>query len=134
MRCRSSAKSIIMMAFFLTMPTSMMTPTKAYKLRSTLNSNKVSNAPVSYTHLLFSVEQLIAPGAVAARPLLPSVRYHPTAGELAAADVRLPWDFIDPGAVSDSVLGELARERGSRAPGRLVASAKSCLLYTSRCV
>ena len=28
-RCRSSAKSIIMMAFFLTMPTSMMMPTKA---------------------------------------------------------------------------------------------------------
>ncbi|MBK8898860.1 MAG: hsp70 family protein [Candidatus Competibacteraceae bacterium] len=78
---------------------------------------------------LFSVEQLIAPGAVAARPLLPSVRYHPTAGELAAADVRLPWDFIDPGAVSDSVLGELARERGSRAPGRLVASAKSWMSH-----
>ena len=50
---------------------------------------------------LFPIQQLIAPGAVAARPLLPSVRYHPTDGELAAADVRLPWDFIDPGAVPD---------------------------------
>lgn len=29
LRCRSSAKSIIMIAFFLTMPISMMTPTKA---------------------------------------------------------------------------------------------------------
>jgi hypothetical protein len=29
LRCRSRAKSIIMMAFFLTMPMSMMTPTKA---------------------------------------------------------------------------------------------------------
>ncbi|MBL8251758.1 MAG: Hsp70 family protein, partial [Candidatus Competibacter sp.] len=78
---------------------------------------------------LFPVEQLVAPGAVAARPLLPSVRYHPLAGELAAADVRLPWEFIDPGAVSDAVLGEFARERGSRAPGRLVASAKSWLSH-----
>ena len=78
---------------------------------------------------LFPIEQLIAPGAVAARPLLPSVRYHPTEGELAAADVRLPWDFIDPGAVPDVVLGELARERGSRTPGRLVASAKSWLSH-----
>lgn len=78
---------------------------------------------------IFSIEQLIAPGAVAARPLLPSVRYHPTDGELAAADVCLPWDFIDPGAVSDVVLGELARERGSRTPGRLVASAKSWLSH-----
>ncbi|CDI00998.1 putative chaperone heat-shock protein [Candidatus Competibacter denitrificans Run_A_D11] len=78
---------------------------------------------------LFPIQQLIAPGAVAARPLLPSVRYHPTDGELAAADVRLPWDFIDPGAVPDVVLGELARERGSRTPGRLVASAKSWLSH-----
>ncbi|MBL8259961.1 MAG: hsp70 family protein [Candidatus Competibacteraceae bacterium] len=77
----------------------------------------------------FQVEQLVAPGAVAARPLLPSVRYHPAHGELAAEDSRLPWDFIDPGAVPAAVLGELARERGSRAPGRLVASAKSWLSH-----
>jgi len=33
-RCASSAKSIIMMAFFLTRPTSMMTPTNANRSRS----------------------------------------------------------------------------------------------------
>ncbi|MDG4554995.1 MAG: hsp70 family protein [Candidatus Competibacter sp.] len=77
----------------------------------------------------FSIEQLVAPGAVAARPLLPSVRYHPAEGELAAADIRLPWTLDDPGQVADAVLGELARERGARAPGRLVASAKSWLSH-----
>jgi len=65
----------------------------------------------------FAIEQLIAPGAVAARPLLPSVRYHPAAGELAAADTRLPWSCSDPGDIADAVLGELARERGSEALG-----------------
>ena len=33
---------------------------------------------------LFAIEQLVAPGEVAARPLLPSLRYHPAPGELAA--------------------------------------------------
>ena len=78
---------------------------------------------------LFAIEQLIAPGLVAARPLLPSVRYHPAAGELAAADRQLPWPFTDPGEVADVIVGELARERGSRTPGRLVASAKSWLSH-----
>jgi molecular chaperone DnaK (HSP70) len=79
---------------------------------------------------LFPIDQLIAPGAVAARPLLPSVRYHPAVGELAATDTRLPWPFADPGEVATVILGELARERGSRAPGRLVASAKSWLSHS----
>ena len=39
------AKSIIMMAFFLTMPTSMMMPTKAYMLSSKPNASTVISAP-----------------------------------------------------------------------------------------
>ena len=78
---------------------------------------------------LFAIEQLIAPGAVAARSLLPSARYHPAEGELAAADLQLPWPAADPGEVADVIVGELARERGSRVPGRLVASAKSWLSH-----
>lgn len=85
-------------------------------------------APSPAIHL-FPIEQLIAPGAVAARPLLPSVRYHPAEGELAPGDVQLPWSFADPGEVANAVLGELARERGARVPGRLVASAKSWLSH-----
>jgi len=77
----------------------------------------------------FAIDQLIAPGAVAARPLLPSMRYHPAESELLAADTQLPWTFTDPGAVAPLIIGELARERGSRTPGRLVVSAKSWLSH-----
>ncbi len=79
---------------------------------------------------LFAIDQLIAPGAVAARPLLPSIRYHPAVGELATADTQLPWPFTDPGAVAAVIIGELARERGSRVPGQLVTSAKSWLSHS----
>jgi hypothetical protein len=41
--------------------------------------------------LLLEIEQLVGPGEVAALPLLPSVRYHPAAGELAAGELQLPW-------------------------------------------
>ena len=40
---------------------------------------------------LFEIEQLVAPGQVAARPQLPSFRYHPAPGELAPEDIGLPW-------------------------------------------
>jgi molecular chaperone DnaK (HSP70) len=36
---------------------------------------------------LFQIEQLIAPGQVAAKPLLPSVRYHPAENELSKDDL-----------------------------------------------
>lgn len=44
-------------------------------------------------------------------------------------DTGLPWLFKDPGEVSEVLLGELARQRGARTPGRLVASAKSWLSH-----
>ena len=40
---------------------------------------------------LFEIEQLIAPGEVAKRPLLPSFRYHPAQGELPPDQQILPW-------------------------------------------
>ena len=58
------------------------------------------------------------------------MRYHPAEGELAAADRQLPWPFVDPGEIADALLGELAQERGSRTPGRLVSSAKSWLSHS----
>ncbi len=81
---------------------------------------------------LFEIEQLVAPGEVAARPLLPSVRYHPAPGELAEKDIALPWasgDFIDP--VPNPVIGELARGLASKSQGRTVNSAKSWLSHAS---
>lgn len=78
---------------------------------------------------IFEIEQLVAPGEVAARPLLPSLRYHPAPGEMTESDTQLPWLAADPGEAPQAVLGELARELGSRVPGRLVASAKSWLSH-----
>lgn len=81
---------------------------------------------------LFAVEQLVAPGEVAARSLLPSLRYHPAAEELAQHDIQLPWQLTRIDAQEPlAVFGELARELGSRVPGRLIASAKSWLSYAA---
>jgi len=81
---------------------------------------------------LFRIEQLIAPGEVALRAMLPSLRYHPAAGELAKQDIALPFQLnrIDP-QEPDVVFGDLARNLGSRVPGRLVTSAKSWLSYAA---
>jgi len=76
---------------------------------------------------LFEIEQLVAPGEVAPRPLLPSLRYHPAPGEIAAGDLALPWGQSADGAV----IGSLARQLGAQIPGRLVASAKSWLSHAA---
>lgn len=76
---------------------------------------------------IFNIEQLVAPGELSAKPLLPSARYHPAPGELAEADTRLPWPQADDGA--RPVVGELARVLGAKSQGRLVASAKSWLSH-----
>ncbi len=75
---------------------------------------------------LFTVEQLIAPGEVAARPLLPSVRYHPAEGELSAEDLKFSFMSGPP-----AIMGEAARLLGSKSSGRLVTSAKSWLSHPS---
>ncbi len=74
---------------------------------------------------LFQIEQLIAPGQVAAKSLLPSVRYHPAENELPADDLI----FSQPG--THAVIGEAARLLGAKSKGRLVTSAKSWLSHPS---
>lgn len=74
---------------------------------------------------IFQIEQLIAPGQVAARPLLPSVRYHPATGELSEADVIFSPDG------ETAVIGEAARMLGAKTKGRFVTSAKSWLSHPS---
>jgi molecular chaperone DnaK (HSP70) len=74
---------------------------------------------------LFNINQLVAPGQVAARPLLPSVRYHPAPNELSAEDL------VYPSAGVSAVIGEAARVLGAKTKGRLVASAKSWLSHPS---
>uniref|UniRef100_UPI00293D9336 Hsp70 family protein n=1 Tax=Janthinobacterium sp. TaxID=1871054 RepID=UPI00293D9336 len=78
---------------------------------------------------LFEIEQLLAPGEVGARALLPSLRYHPAPGELAAGDAQLPWPQSDVAGLDQVVTGALARQLGAQVPGRLVASAKSWLSH-----
>jgi molecular chaperone DnaK (HSP70) len=72
----------------------------------------------------FPVPQVVQPGAVEDRPLLPSFLYLPGPNELPAGSLKLPWD---PGR--DSAVGEFARNQGSQVPTRLVASAKSWLCH-----
>ncbi|MFP3557664.1 Hsp70 family protein [Paraburkholderia sp. SIMBA_049] len=98
-----------------------------------------SNTVVAYVETgsddirVFEVDQLVAPGEVAARPLLPSVRYHPAAGELNPGDLQLPWPPATekPGGTQPPVIGQLARALGAQVPGRLVTSAKSWLSHAS---
>ena len=81
---------------------------------------------------LLQIEQLIAPGQVAARPLLPSVRYHPAPGELSAADVAFPSYAMESLPASEAaVIGEAARLLGAKSKGRFVTSAKSWLSHPS---
>ncbi|MFL6634912.1 MAG: Hsp70 family protein [Massilia sp.] len=77
----------------------------------------------------FDIPQLVAPGEVGTAPLLPSSRYHPLAGELAADALQLPWQQPDVGGVERVAIGRLARSLGAASPGRLVASAKSWLSH-----
>ncbi|MBG6077160.1 Hsp70 family protein [Polaromonas sp. CG_9.11] len=81
---------------------------------------------------VFDIAQLVTPGEVAALPLLPSVRFHPADGELAASALQLPWP-ADSGNAGQppGVIGELARRLGAQVPGRLVASAKSWLSHAA---
>ena len=80
--------------------------------------------------LPFEIEQLVAPGEVKARPLLPSLRYHFAENELRAEDRALAWDEPSRGDdVPPGVVGYLARALGNKTPARLIPSAKSWLSH-----
>ncbi|MCS7167791.1 MAG: Hsp70 family protein [Gemmatales bacterium] len=72
----------------------------------------------------FLVPQLVAPGELASRPLLPSFLYLAGPHDWPQGASSLPWD-----PHRQYVVGELAREQGARVPGRLVSSAKSWLCH-----
>ncbi len=73
---------------------------------------------------LLPIPQLVSPGTVEARPLLPSFLYLPHPDEFRADDLGLPWQS-DPTRIG----GELARSQGATTPIRLVSSAKSWLCH-----
>ncbi len=70
------------------------------------------------------IPQVVRPGAVEDRALLPSFLYLPGPNELPAGSLRLPW-----APDRDFAVGEFARNYGSQVPTRLVASAKSWLCH-----
>lgn len=72
---------------------------------------------------LLPIPQLVAPGEVGERRLLPSSAYLPGEHELPPGAGRLPW------GEPPVIVGELARAQGARVPGRLVSSAKSWLSH-----
>ncbi len=83
---------------------------------------------------VLEIEQLVGRGELAARALLPSVRYHPAAGELDPATLRLvasagEGQGAPPAVLGEAVVGQYARELGAQVPGRAVASAKSWLSH-----
>ena len=96
-----------------------------------------SNTVVAYAEAgseqirVFDIDQLVSLGEVAARPLLPSVRYHAAPGELNGADLQLPWQHAASAGARRTVIGRLAATLGAQVPGRLVASAKSWLSHAS---
>lgn len=70
------------------------------------------------------IPQLVAPGNLAERSLLPSFIYTSHPQEFNPEDIRVPWPVGE-----RHVVGELARQLGSKTPARLVSSAKSWLSH-----
>ncbi|ANQ17266.1 Hsp70 family protein [Vibrio natriegens] len=79
---------------------------------------------------LFDIDQLIGPGEVVRKPLLPSFRYHPAQGQISPSDLTLPWENQPvSGDINNVIVGEWARELGAKVEGRQVSSAKSWLSH-----
>ena len=74
---------------------------------------------------VMAIPQLTSPGSVEEKLQLPSFMYLAHEAELAADSTSLPW-----AAKPDYLVGEIARNLGSKTPIRLVASAKSWLCHT----
>jgi len=91
------------------------------------NSHDLTSEPIN----LFKIDQLVGPGEVARRPLLPSFRYHPAKDQVSSSDMSLPWnDTLVSGDIHTVIIGEWARELGVQVEGRQVSSAKSWLSHT----
>jgi len=84
-----------------------------------------SNAEQDSGLLPLQIPQLVAPGQVAKRNLLPSFIYQPHVNEMLASDLQLPW------GPTELVVGELAREMGAKSAGRMIQSAKSWLCHNT---
>src|SRR3989442_10883834 len=70
------------------------------------------------------IPQLISPGTIEERVLLPSFLYLAKPEEFPDGSLALPWD-----KKSGYIVGEFARSHGLKVPTRLVSSAKSWLSH-----
>jgi hypothetical protein len=82
-----------------------------------------TEAPAAHAEVQ-PVAQVVNPGEVAERSLLPSFLYLPGDLDFAKGALALPWD-----SSPARLVGELARARGGEVPGRVVTSAKSWLSH-----
>ena len=75
-------------------------------------------------HIL-EIPQIIGPGSVASRSMLPSFIFLPGEKDMSPDLLNLPW-------AKDvrQIVGEFARERGAELPQRLISSAKSWLCHS----
>src|SRR5262245_7873267 len=85
-----------------------------------VDTSKGDEAPIT----VLPIPQVVAPGEVADRELLPSFIYLPGPGEQPAGALRLPW-----APERDYAVGQFAQQFGSQVATRLVASAKSWLCH-----
>jgi hypothetical protein len=74
---------------------------------------------------VMAIPQLTSPGSVEEKQQLPSFIYQAHEAELAEDSISLPWT-----AKPDYLVGEIARNLGSKTPIRLVSSAKSWLCHS----
>ncbi len=79
---------------------------------------------LNFSQQVMAIPQLTSPGTVENLFQLPSFLYQAHAAELAEDDKALPWT-----AKPEFLVGEIARNLGSKTPIRLVASAKSWLCH-----
>ncbi len=77
-----------------------------------------------FSPLVMAIPQLTSPGLVEDKQQLPSFLYQAHAAELAEDSTSLPW-----AAKPNYLVGEIARNLGSKTPIRLVSSAKSWLCH-----
>jgi molecular chaperone DnaK (HSP70) len=73
---------------------------------------------------VLQIPQLTAPGTIEDKAQLPSFLYQAHEAEINAGDTALPWT-----PKPDYLVGEIARNLGSKTPIRLVSSAKSWLCH-----
>jgi hypothetical protein len=74
---------------------------------------------------VFEIPQLVAPGSVGKREILPSFVLLPGPHDVPDGSLKLPWD-----QQSCLAVGEFARDRGADLPLRLIASSKSWLCHS----